>query len=340
MLRKIIALFAIGISFYAQAQQKTKSASDILKEIEKVGVLNRVLYFAAHPDDENTRLISYLSLGRNVNTAYFSLTRGDGGQNLIGDEKGPLLGMIRTQELLEARKIDGGTQYFSRAIDFGYAKSAEETFKHWDREVLLSDAVRIIRKFKPDVIVTRFPPDSRAGHGHHTVSAIIAAEAFDAASDPDRFPQSAKEFGVWKTDKLYWNASNWWNKDIVNHSEEYTTINIGQYDPILGESYAQIASLSRSKHQSQGFGMSIQRGDQIEYLKLIKGDSTTQDIIKNKIRSWSDIQGGKEIQKKLDHIITDYNIKAPKESVKDLIDLYFMIAQMPTNPYTEKKKKI
>lgn len=338
MRRNIAALFVLIFgSFYAVSQQGSMDGAEILKEIEKVGVLNRVLYFAAHPDDENTRLIAYLSKGLNVETAYFSLTRGDGGQNLIGDEKGELLGIIRTQELLEARGEDGGTQYFSRAIDFGYSKSADETFKHWDKEVLLEDAVRVIRKFKPDVIVTRFPPDSRAGHGHHTVSAIIAAEAFDLAADPNKYPETAKEFGAWQVQKLYWNESSWWNKTIHEHKDEYTTVNFGEFDPTLGVSYAEIASISRSQHQSQGFGMAIQRGDKIEYMKLLKGDSTQLDVLQKEIRTWSEMEGGKSIEKQLSKIQNSYNVSNPSASIDALVDLYFSIQSMPENRFKSSK---
>src|SRR6478736_3003495 len=162
------------------------SSSQVLMDIQKLNVLGNILYFGAHPDDENPTFIAYMANERHYNTAYFSLTRGDGGQNAIGTEIKENLGIIRTQELLQARKIDGGQQFFSRAIDFGFSKTAEEVFTIWDKEKLLADAVWVIRKFRPDVIVTRFPPDERAGHGQHIASAILAAEAFDAASDPSR----------------------------------------------------------------------------------------------------------------------------------------------------------
>jgi LmbE family N-acetylglucosaminyl deacetylase len=328
-------LTLLHIQLYSQ--QASLQGSEIQKKIERIGVLNNVLYFAAHPDDENTRFIAYMSKGLNVNTAYFSLTRGDGGQNLIGDEKGSLLGIIRTQELLQARKIDGGSQFFSRAIDFGYSKSPEETFKHWNKDSLLADAVLVIRKFKPDVIVTRFPPDSRAGHGHHTVSAMIADEAFDAAANPLMFPESAQKYGVWKTQKLYWNESSWWNKDIAEHKEEYVTLNIGTYDPQLGVSYSELASKSRSQHQSQGFGMSIQRGDRIEYFKLIKGDSTQPDVLQNQFRHWNDIPEGKKIQKKWNDVRSNFNPIHPQKSIESLIDLYFEIQNMPSHIYKSQK---
>jgi LmbE family N-acetylglucosaminyl deacetylase len=326
------------LSFHVgRSQQPSLDAAEIQKELDKLGVLNRVLYVAAHPDDENTRLIAYLSQGKNIETAYCSLTRGDGGQNLIGDEKGELLGIIRTQELLEARKIDGGIQYFTRAIDFGYSKNPAETFLHWDKDSLLADMVRVIRKFKPDVMITRFPPDERAGHGHHTVSAIIAQEAFDAAADPTKFQETVKEFGVWQVQKLYWNESSWWNKTIAAHEDEYVVVNIGEFDPVLGVSYAEIASRSRSQHQSQGFGMAVQRGDTKEYLKLVKGDSSETDPVQKITRTWQDVEGGKTIYKKWKKVLQSYQIEKPSESIPGLIDLYFSVVNMPENTYKNSK---
>ena len=336
-MKAILFAFTLLFSVSGISQQPTYTTSEIRKEIEKVGILNRVLYFAAHPDDENTRLIAYLSKGQNVETAYFSLTRGDGGQNLIGDEKGALLGVIRTQELLEARRIDGGQQFFSRAIDFGYSKNATETLKHWDKDSLLADAVLVIRKFKPDVIVTRFPPDERAGHGHHTVSAMIAELAFNAAADPKQFPESVAKYGTWKVQKMYWNASTWWDKTIPDRADEYTVVNIGAYDSQLGVSYSEISSHSRSQHQSQGFGMQIQRGDRFEYLKLIKGDSTRTDVLQQNFRTWNDVENGKTIQKQWTQILTSYDATAPEKSIEDLTKLHFAIQEMPKNPYRDQK---
>ena len=336
-MKAILFAFTLLFSVSGISQQPTYTTSEIRKEIEKVGVLNRVLYFAAHPDDENTRLIAYLSKGQNVETAYFSLTRGDGGQNLIGDEKGALLGVIRTQELLEARIIDGGQQFFSRAIDFGYSKNATETLKHWEKDSLLADAVLVIRKFKPDVIVSRFPPDERAGHGHHTVSAMIAELAFEAAADPKQFPESVAKYGAWQVQKMYWNASTWWDKTIPDRADEYTVVNIGAYDSQLGVSYSEISSHSRSQHQSQGFGMQIQRGDRFEYLKLIKGDSTHTDVLQQNFRTWNDVENGKTIQKQWAQILASYDATAPEKSIEDLTKLHFAIQEMPKNPYRDQK---
>src|SRR5690606_30997412 len=188
--------------------QKPLHASEIKSAIKKLNTLGSVLYFAAHPDDENTRLIAWLAKERLYRTGYLSLTRGDGGQNLIGTEQAEELGLIRTQELLAARSVDGGEQFFSRALDFGFSKTWDETFRFWGRETILADAVWTIRKFRPDVIITRFPPDERAGHGHHQASALLAIEAFKAAADPNRFPEQLSTVSVWQAKRVLWNPSS------------------------------------------------------------------------------------------------------------------------------------
>jgi LmbE family N-acetylglucosaminyl deacetylase len=238
----------------------------------------RVLYIAAHPDDENTRLIAWLENEKHIETAYLSLTRGQGGQNLIGDEKGDALGVIRTYELLEARKIDGGEQMFTRAVDFGYSKSAKESFSKWGKEEVLSDVVYAIRKFRPHVIITRFPPNRNAGHGHHEASAIVAAEAFDLAGQSDAFPEHLDRVDPWKPGAMYFNTSSWWRKELDDKTEsdlkkeKMHRVNIGVYNPITGLAMNEIASLARSKHRCQAFGTSRDRGERFEYLELLKGE--------------------------------------------------------------------
>lgn len=235
-----------------------------------------MLYLAAHPDDENTRLIAYMANEKLMRTGYLSLTRGDGGQNLIGTEQGGLMGVVRTQELLEARKIDGGEQYFTRAVDFGYSKTPEETFSKWDKQKVLADVVYIIRKFRPDVIITRFPQTAYAGHGHHTASAILAEEAFDLAADSTVFPEQLIYVDVWQPKRLFLNASTWWDKDLPDKAKgnpDYITIDVGAYNPLLGKAYSEIAAESRTMHKSQGFGAAKTRGVQDEYLVLQKGDN-------------------------------------------------------------------
>ncbi|MBD0277555.1 MAG: PIG-L family deacetylase, partial [Flavisolibacter sp.] len=175
-MKRISVLFSLfSFYFFANGQVPvTKTSADIYQDLRRLNVLGSVLYIAAHPDDENTRLLTYLAKDKLYRTGYLSLTRGDGGQNLIGDEQGVELGLIRTQELLAARRIDGAEQFFTRAFDFGFSKGPEETFTKWDREKILSDVVWVIRKFQPDVIITRFPTTGEGGHGQHTASAILA----------------------------------------------------------------------------------------------------------------------------------------------------------------------
>ncbi|MGD1842211.1 MAG: PIG-L family deacetylase [Thermonemataceae bacterium] len=214
-MKKFFFLLVISyFPYFSVAQYRPITSSEILLKIKKLNVLGSVLYIAAHPDDENTRLIAYLSKGELVRTGYLSLTRGDGGQNLIGTEFGEAIGILRTQELLEARKLDGGEQFFTRAVDFGYSKSADETLKLWDRKKILADVVWHIRRFQPDVIITRFPADKRAGHGHHTASTILANEAFELANDPKAFPEQLNEVNLWKPTRIFWNTGRFWEKDL------------------------------------------------------------------------------------------------------------------------------
>ncbi|MBU2887644.1 PIG-L family deacetylase, partial [Gilvimarinus agarilyticus] len=205
--RLIAFLLVLSTSHFVFSQKpKQPTSAEILHRLQKLNVLGSALYVAAHPDDENTRLITYLANEKHVNTAYLSATRGDGGQNLVGSEIRESLGVIRTQELLAARRTDGGQQYFSRANDFGYSKTPEETFNIWDRDQVLSDFVRVFRQHKPDVVITRFPEDGRGGHGHHTASAILAREAFSLAADPNAYPESAQKFGTWQAKRLVFNT--------------------------------------------------------------------------------------------------------------------------------------
>ncbi|MDB4516802.1 PIG-L family deacetylase, partial [Crocinitomicaceae bacterium] len=251
---------------------------EIYVNLQKLYSHKRVLYVAAHPDDENTRALAWFSLGEKAETAYFSLTRGDGGQNLIGDELGEKLGVLRTQELLAARSYDGAKQFFSRAVDFGYSKSADESLDKWGEEALLEDLVLMIRKFQPDVIVTRFPPDERAGHGHHTASALLAIEAFSKAADPNYLPEQAKELGSWETTSIYWNTSYWWDdniKDLADGDPNYLITDIGGYSPLLGMSFNEIGTVARSQHKCQGFGAVVERGSRVEYFKHLEGKKLT-----------------------------------------------------------------
>jgi LmbE family N-acetylglucosaminyl deacetylase len=270
---------------WAQPQQ-VRPASVLLNDIKKLNVLGSVLYIAAHPDDENTRLLAYLANGRLFRTAYLSLTRGDGGQNLIGDEQGIELGLIRTHELMAARRIDGAEQFFTRAYDFGFSKSPAETFNKWDHEKVLSDVVWVVRTFQPDIIVARFPEDSRAGHGHHSASGILAREAFEAAADPTRFAEQLN-FGVkpWQAKRMLWNTFNFGSNNTIDSTQ--FSLDAGGYNPLTGLSYGELAGESRSQHKSQGFGVPRSRGLQREFFTTIKGDKPTTDLMDGVDISWN-----------------------------------------------------
>ena len=303
----------------AHPQQRVWSASEIQIQLDKLQVLGSVLYFAAHPDDENTRLIAWLAQDKKYRTGYLSLTRGEGGQNLIGTDLGIDLGLIRTQELLSARAIDKGEQFFSSAYDFGFSKTHEETFKFWDKEQTLADAVYIIRKFRPDVIINRFPPDRRGGHGHHQASAILAREAFDAAADPNRFPEQLETVSPWQAKRLLWNTANFGGMN--NTSDDQLKIDIGAYSPLLGQSYGEIAAKSRSQHQSQGFGAAASRGQSIEYFEHVAGEEATQDLMDRINTSWSRVGNGAKVQVLAKQISQKFDPKHPEHIVKDLFTL-------------------
>jgi LmbE family N-acetylglucosaminyl deacetylase len=255
------------------------------EEIRGLGVTGSVLYVAAHPDDENTRLLSWLANEARCRTAYLSLTRGDGGQNLLGEHTGYDLGLIRTQELLAARRVDGAEQFFTRANDFGYSKSPEETYAHWDKEQILEDVVWVIRLFKPNLIVTRFSPLPSSTHGHHTASAQLAVEAFFAAADSNRFPEQLSRVTVWQAQRVVWNTSWWFYGRQDYDKSNLLRLNVGGYNPRLGVSYGEMAAESRSMHQSQGFGSARQRGTEWEYFQWLAGDSALVSPLEGSLRN-------------------------------------------------------
>jgi len=287
----ITQFFFLTFILLAQKPQ-SYHPGQIQQKLNKLSVLGSVLYVAAHPDDENTRLISYLANEEHFRTAYLSVTRGDGGQNLIGAEISGDLGIIRSQELLAARNLDGGVQFFTRANDFGFSKNPEETLKIWDKEQVLADYVRIIRKFKPDVIITRFNIEPGTTHGHHTASAMLAKEAFFLAGDPKAYPEQLKTLEVWQPKKLFWNTS-WWFFQNTGKKMDTTglvQVNIGAYNEQLGKSYTEIAAESRSMHKSQGFGATGSRGDEAEYLMQWEGENSG-DLFGGIDASWDRVNG-------------------------------------------------
>ncbi|OKL39815.1 PIG-L family deacetylase [Pontibacter flavimaris] len=323
----------------AQAPEKP-SAAKVLQDLQKLNVLGSVLYVAAHPDDENTRLIAHLANEKLYNTAYLSITRGDGGQNLIGPEISENLGIIRTQELLQARRIDGGQQFFTRANDFGYSKTPEETFTIWNREQVLADMVWVIRNFRPDVMITRFPPDERAGHGQHSASAILAEEAFKAAADPKRFPEQLRHVEVWQPKRLLWNTGVWSFKsqeEFEKYGKELLKIDVGGYNPLLGESYGEVAARSRSMHKSQGFGAGGARGTSIEYLQHTAGEKAQQELFESINTTWSRVKGGEKVQQLLRKAIDTYNPTRPADVVPALLAARKALQQLPDSPWKHTK---
>lgn len=332
-----LALF-ITRTITAQENRLTKkpvSSAAIYHKLEKLNFLGTALFIAAHPDDENTRLISYLANDRNARTAYLSLTRGDGGQNLIGPQLREQLGLIRTQELLEARHIDGGQQFFTRANDFGYSKHPDETLEIWDKQQVLEDMIRIIRTFKPDVIINRFDHRSPGStHGHHTSSAMLSMIAYDNAGLKTVHADQLKTVDTWQPSRIFFNTS-WWfygSEDAFEKADKTNLLQLdaGGYYPWLGFSNGEIAALSRSEHKSQGFGSSGTRGSQTEYLEFLKGDFPTDksDLFSGINTTWSRVKGGAAIGKKLEVILAAYDFKNPEKSLPALADLHKEISAL------------
>ncbi len=249
-----------------KAQYIPLNKSQAMAEMERFGSGKRVLYMAAHPDDENTRLIAWLSNALDAETTYLSLTRGSGGQNLIGDQLGMELGVIREHELRAARSVDGGNQRFTDALDFGYSKSVDEVWTKWDHDDLQLQVVRTIRELTPDFIITRFPPDERGGHGHHTASAELAIECAKLAADEKYDPETA----TWSVQGVWWNTSVWWDPTLKDHPEA-VYLDMSGFDPLLGDTYGAIGDAARSMHKCQGFGVPINRGPREEYFKKLWG---------------------------------------------------------------------
>ncbi len=340
----LLALFtAVAFSTAIAQGPKSYTSAEIYQQLKKLKVIGSILYIAAHPDDENTRLLGWLANEKLVRTGYLSLTRGDGGQNLIGNEQGIDLGLIRTQELLAARRVDGAEQFFTRAFDFGFSKNPDETFQFWNKQRILADVVFVIRKFRPDIVITRFPVTGEGGHGHHTASGILAEEAFDLVGNPQAFPEQLKEVAPWQPKRLLWNSFNFGTTNTTN--ENQLKINIGSYNPMLGKSYGEIAALSRSQHKSQGFGVPSQRGDLIEYFQHRKGATVQKDIFDDISFAWNKYASGEEehtqllsIESDIDRIIEKYKFTLPQHSLPALVKLYEKIEQSALPEHWRKQK--
>jgi len=313
------AFSVLPLASLAQVPE-TYNSSDIYMQLKKLNVLGSVLYIAAHPDDENNGFLPYLAKERLYRTGYLSLTRGDGGQNLIGSEQGIELGLIRSQELLAARRIDGAEQFFSSAYEFGFSKSASEALSIWNKDLVLADMVYVIRKFQPDILITRFPGDARAGHGHHWASALLANEAFTAAADPNKFTEQFK-LGVkpWQAKRIIWNGFNFGG---ANTTAGPLKLDVGGYDPLLGKSSGDLGGEARSMHKSQGEGRPRRKGEIIENFITTGGDTARNDIMEGIVTDWTRIPGGEEVQKRISAIIKQYNFEHPEYSVDSLVEVY------------------
>jgi LmbE family N-acetylglucosaminyl deacetylase len=329
-MQKFLLLLLSTICFTKITFGQNNSAA-IFTQLKQMEVLGSVLYIAAHPDDENNAFLPYLTKERSYRTAYLSLTRGDGGQNLIGKEQGIELGLIRTQELLAARIQDGAEQYFSTAYEFGYSKSAKEALAIWDHQKVLSDVVWVIRKFQPDIIITRFPGDARAGHGHHAASSIIAQEAYTAAADPKMFPEQLK-YGVqpWKAKRILWNTFNFGTVNTTNDNQ--LKIEVGGYNPTIGKSYGEIGAEARTMHKSQGEGRPRRRGSYFEFFQHLNGDTAKMDIMDGVVTNWSRLNAPK-IQSAIQQIISAYKIDQPAASVPSLVQLYQAVKKLPESQW-------
>lgn len=318
-----MAIFGLSSTILAQAPKKL-NAAEIKAALNKLEVLGSVLYMAAHPDDENTRLIAYMSQEKNLRTGYMAMTRGDGGQNLIGTEIREYLGIIRTQELLAARRQDGSEQFFTRANDFGFSKDPDETFNTWDRDDALADVVWNVRRFRPDVMIARFDTTRVPGgrmHGHHTASALLAQEAFELANDPTKYPEQLKYVEPWQPKGLYWNSYNFGGRGGENHEDDegFYTYDLGTYNELLGKSYGEIAALSSSEHKSQGFGRMGSRGENKEFLMRWKGEIQKGDIFSGIDQTWNRVDGGKAVEKLIKKANENFDAENPSAIVGDLM---------------------
>ena len=325
-----IFIFLISIVAFAQAPQKLNSV-EIYEQVQKLNFLGKVLYVAAHPDDENTKLITYFSNHYHAQTAYLSLTRGDGGQNLIGTELREKLGAIRTQELLAARRIDGGEQFFTRANDFGFSKEPNETFAIWNKEEVMEDVIQVMETFRPDIIVNRFAHNTPGTtHGHHTASAMLSLEAYDLVK--------------YQPKRIFFNTS-WWfygSQEAFDAADKskLLSINSNVFYPLKGKSNNEIAALSRSQHKCQGFGTLGTRGDEIEYLELLKGDlPSNTNLFEGIDTSWNRVKGGNEIGKILYDIEKNFNFGNPSVHIPNLIKAYDLIQKLEDSHWKEIKSK-
>ncbi len=334
----------LGFNLVAFGQSMT--SSEILHELQKLKKVGSVLFVAAHPDDENTTMLSFLAQEEKLDTAYLSLTRGGGGQNLIGSELNQELGLIRANELLQARKIDGALQLFTRARDFGYSKNPEDTLENWEEDEVLGDVVYAVRQFRPDIIITRFNPAAGPTHGHHTVSAQLALKAFSLAADPNAFPEQLKEFKTHQAKRIFWNGFGQRRRggggpqpaNLEDESREVVTLEVGRYNPYLGISYTELSARSRSMHKSQGFGRAGQRGSQMERMVLLAGEPSEGDFLKGVETSWRRYSGSSQLDSIFESAIGDFDVAAPWKSVPALLEIDALLGKLPVDRRVRSKR--
>ncbi|HSI78764.1 MAG TPA: PIG-L family deacetylase [Lunatimonas sp.] len=340
LVKKLITTYycIFALAFFS-GTAGAQTSSEIFHSLKKLKETKRVLYLAAHPDDENTRLIGYLANGEHAEVAYLSLTRGDGGQNLIGKELGIELGMIRTQELIRARETDGGRQFFSRAIDFGFSKHPDETLNNWDREKLLADVVWIIRKFQPDIMINRFNDEPGTTHGHHTTSAILSLEAFEKAADPNVFPDQLQWVEPWQAKRVFWNAYNWGGQYEPKEGKLYHRFDVGDLNPLLGRTYSKIAADSRTMHKSQGFGSTAQLGESSDFMELVKGDVFSKGPFDGVANRWQSIPQGKGIAQAIDLAMKNFDFIKPENNIKSLLEIRKKLHGLPSDLAWIKEKQ-
>lgn len=335
LLSLVLIFFFLGS---AGSSAQSIPSSTIYHQLLQLKETKRILYVAAHPDDENTRMIAYLVNGQHSQVAYLSLTRGDGGQNLIGKELGIELGQIRTQELIKARETDGGQQFFTRAMDFGYTKTPSETLQNWDKDKVLSDVVWVIRSFRPDIIITRFNTIPGVTHGQHTVSAILAEEAFELAANPAAFPEQLKFVKLWQTKRLFFNAYNFGGEFEPQEGINYHIFPVGEFDPVLGQSYSQIAADSRTMHKSQGFGSTASIGEAKDYIQFLKGETFTENPFEGVPNRWNEVDGGKVTEEAIVKAILEFDFKNPTANVPNFLQIRKNIKTLNSEEFWIKEK--
>ena len=314
----------------AQSQSFFTGTTEIQEALERAQVLGSALMIAAHPDDENTEVLAWLARGRHIRTGYLSLTRGEGGQNLIGPEQGDALGVIRTQELLNARRIDGAEQFFTRAVDFGFSKSPKEAIAKWGHDEILSDIVWVIRRFQPDIVILRFSGTPDDGHGHHQASAILGKEAYEAAGDAARFPDQLQWVKPWRAKRLVWNAFSFTPEQEKKAAAAKDRVHedVGLFDPVLGRSFGEIAGLSRSQHRSQGMGVALDHGPSTNYFAPVGGEPAKQDLFDDVTTTWSRLKGGQAIGDLLARTQREFSPDHPELILPMLADARKQIAAL------------